>query len=215
MEQKGSLSFELHLSTSNNPANNSYVIHLSIDLGQVKISKKINNRTTIINETMDRDFVLHEGKNKYWLSIDHANLLLKYGQGEVRDRSTLIRSDVTKAEKDLVRQIEFVHVTFNNSNILANYEWYEYKKSSRFGASNIRATYLRITVGSNTGSTPGIPYVLEIWPPGHYSPVHAHANAYGIIRVLYGEIHVKLYRALDLKKMKTIHQTTIHEDQVT
>ncbi|CAF0967173.1 unnamed protein product [Rotaria magnacalcarata] len=133
MEQKGSLSFELHLSTSNNPANNSYVIHLSIDLGQVKISKKINNRTTIINETMDRDFVLHEGKNKYWLSIDHANLLLKYGQGEVRDRSTLIRSDVTKAEKDLVRQIEFVHVTFNNSNILANYEWYEYKVKLKIG----------------------------------------------------------------------------------
>lgn len=54
-------------------------------------------------------------------------------------------------------------------------------------------TYLRITLGQNNGESPGIPYVMEIWPVGHYSPVHSHANANAIIRVLNGEIHVNLY----------------------
>ena len=58
---------------------------------------------------------------------------------------------------------------------------------------NYEETYLRITLGQNNGESPGVPYVMEIWPPGHYSPVHAHANAHAIIRVLHGSIHVSLY----------------------
>ncbi len=54
-------------------------------------------------------------------------------------------------------------------------------------------TYLRITLGQNNGESPGIPYVMEIWPVGHYSPVHNHGGANAIIRVLSGDIHVKLY----------------------
>lgn len=54
-------------------------------------------------------------------------------------------------------------------------------------------TYLRITMGQNNGESPGIPYVMEIWPVGHYSPVHNHSSANAIIRVLSGEIHVDLY----------------------
>lgn len=34
----------------------------------------------------------------------------------------------------------------------------------------------------------GIPFVLEIWPAGHNSPIHNHGNAYGIVRVLHGDI---------------------------
>ena len=34
---------------------------------------------------------------------------------------------------------------------------------------------------------------MEIWPSGHYSPVHSHAAAEAVIRVLEGGIHVKLY----------------------
>ena len=58
---------------------------------------------------------------------------------------------------------------------------------------NILETYLRITLGENSGESPGIPYVLEIWPIGHYSPIHSHASAEAIIRVLHGAINVKLY----------------------
>ena len=58
---------------------------------------------------------------------------------------------------------------------------------------NLDETYLRITLSENNGESPGIPYVMEIWPAGHYSPVHSHAEADAIIRVLHGSIHVKLF----------------------
>jgi predicted metal-dependent enzyme (double-stranded beta helix superfamily) len=54
-------------------------------------------------------------------------------------------------------------------------------------------TYLRITLGNNNGESPGIPYVMEIWPKGHFSPVHSHSDAEAIIRVLEGGIHVDLF----------------------
>ena len=54
-------------------------------------------------------------------------------------------------------------------------------------------TYLRITLGQNNGDSPGIPYVMEIWPAGHYSPIHNHSSANAIIRVLHGKINVSLY----------------------
>lgn len=54
-------------------------------------------------------------------------------------------------------------------------------------------TYLRITLGQNNGDSPGIPYVMEIWPVGHYSPIHNHSSANAIIRVLHGKINVSLY----------------------
>lgn len=65
---------------------------------------------------------------------------------------------------------------------------------------NPTETYLRITLGQNNGESPGIPYVMEIWPVGHYSPIHSHANGNAIIRVLNGEINVKLYPFLCAEK---------------
>jgi hypothetical protein len=51
------------------------------------------------------------------------------------------------------------------------------EKSTEFSKDkpNLLETYLRITMGQNNGESPGSPYVLEIWPIGHYSPVHSHA----------------------------------------
>lgn len=74
-------------------------------------------------------------------------------------------------------------------------------KSTEFNPNqpNIKETYLRITLGQNNGESPGIPYVMEIWPSGHYSPIHSHANASAIIRVLHGTINVKLYPFLASK----------------
>ena len=68
------------------------------------------------------------------------------------------------------------------------------EKASEFNKTpNIAETYLRITLGQNNGESPGIPYVMEIWPAGHFSPVHSHAGAEAVIRVLEGGINVKLY----------------------
>jgi len=76
------------------------------------------------------------------------------------------------------------------------------EKAGDFNPSNpnILETYLRITMGKNNGESPGIPYVIEIWPQGHYSPIHAHGNCEAIIRVLHGSINVSLYPFLCLDK---------------
>ncbi len=70
-------------------------------------------------------------------------------------------------------------------------------KSTEFGpVPNTKETYLRITLNENNGESPGIPYVMEIWPAGHYSPVHNHGGANAVIRVLSGAIRVKLFAFL-------------------
>ncbi|KAF5026357.1 hypothetical protein F66182_1565 [Fusarium sp. NRRL 66182] len=68
------------------------------------------------------------------------------------------------------------------------------KKQDTFGDPD--ETYLRITVGDNLANSPGIPYVMEIWPPGHSSPIHQHGDASAVIRVLYGSIDVSWFDAL-------------------
>ncbi|CAF3374963.1 unnamed protein product [Rotaria sp. Silwood2] len=300
MDQKASLQFELYLSISNDPTNESYAIRLTVSKQQVQINKIVDGLTIVLNQTADSDHVLQEEKDLYWFSIDYVALSVKYGNGEVRDKCTLLRSFVPLMEKNYLRQIQFVHVSFKGSRILSNYKWYEYKvilkigyypvvldpplliveprnaslsmlldnsamlltrleepcqklyndiiswkfqdddfpyffkaieqsieresgwchkklkeKSDRFGVSNINATYLRITITMNRGTSPGAPYVFEIWPPGHYSPIHSHANTYGIIRVVYGTINVKLYRTFNPKRTKPFHDTTLYTDQIT
>jgi hypothetical protein len=41
------------------------------------------------------------------------------------------------------------------------------KKASEFGKEEYKTTYLRITIGTDLGNSPGAPYVLEIWPARH------------------------------------------------
>ena len=53
--------------------------------------------------------------------------------------------------------------------------------------------YLRVTVGTDRGSSPGIPYVLEIWPATSESPIYNHGNAFAVIKVLYGAVNVTIY----------------------
>jgi hypothetical protein len=82
---------------------------------------------------------------------------------------------------------------------------------------NILETYLRITLGSNNGESPGIPYVMEIWPIGHYSPIHNHANGNAVIRVLHGNIHVKLFAFLctDKDGILPFAEKDFYKDDIT
>jgi len=89
------------------------------------------------------------------------------------------------------------------------------EKANQFGA-NPNETYLRVTLGTCHGKSPGIPYVLEIWPYRHYSPIHNHGNSYAIIKVLHGSINVHVHN----KKVKTHDQeplkiVTISKGDVT
>ncbi len=93
------------------------------------------------------------------------------------------------------------------------------EKSTEFNKDkpNILETYLRITLGDNNGESPGIPYVMEIWPPNNYSPIHNHAGAEAIIRVLYGQINVSLYPFLCGQKdgIKPFSTADFYKNDVT
>ena len=92
-------------------------------------------------------------------------------------------------------------------------------KSTEFNKDkpNILETYLRITLGENNGESPGIPYVMEIWPVGHFSPIHNHAGANAIVRVLYGKINVRLFPFLSAEKtpIKPFNEAVFKKDEVT
>ena len=93
------------------------------------------------------------------------------------------------------------------------------KKSTEFNKDkpNILETYLRITLGDNNGESPGIPYVMEIWPIGHFSPIHNHSEANAIIRVLHGEINVSLYPFLCAEKdgVQPFNDADFKKDDIT
>jgi len=79
---------------------------------------------------------------------------------------------------------------------------------------NVLETYLRITLGENNGESTGIPYVMEIWPVGHFSPVHSHGNANAVIRVLNGSINVSLFSYLN-NDIEPFANTNFIKDDIT
>lgn len=93
-------------------------------------------------------------------------------------------------------------------------------KSTEFNKDdpNILETYLRITLSENNGESPGIPYVMEIWPVGHYSPIHNHGGSSAVVRVLNGKINVKLYPFLcydDKDGVEPFKEVQVIKDEVT
>jgi hypothetical protein len=88
-------------------------------------------------------------------------------------------------------------------------------KAGEFGKPNPLETYLRITLNENNGESPGIPYVMEIWPVGHFSPIHSHSAANAVIRVLHGSIHVKLFPHLCNEGVAPFAETDFHKGQIT
>jgi hypothetical protein len=91
------------------------------------------------------------------------------------------------------------------------------EKSTEFNKDkpNLLETYLRITLGQNNGESPGIPYVLEIWPSGHYSPIHNHGSSNAIIRVLHGSINVKLFPFLSNEEVEPFAIQDFNKDDIT
>lgn len=88
-------------------------------------------------------------------------------------------------------------------------------KEQEFGKPNPRGTYLRITLGDNLGDSPGIPYVLEIWPGQNYSPIHNHAGADAVIKVLHGQIQSRWFAELSPLYMNYYEAADLYAGQVT
>jgi predicted metal-dependent enzyme (double-stranded beta helix superfamily) len=91
------------------------------------------------------------------------------------------------------------------------------KKANEFSKDkpNPDETYLRITLGENNGESPGIPYVMEIWPSGHFSPIHNHGGSSAIIRVLNGSINVSLFPFLSLDELTPFGSADFKTGDVT
>ena len=64
-------------------------------------------------------------------------------------------------------------------------------KKGEFGTAD--QVYIRVTLGPDTLTGPGIPFVLEIWPSGCRSPIHDHGGACATIKVLFGQIQISVY----------------------
>jgi predicted metal-dependent enzyme (double-stranded beta helix superfamily) len=118
-------------------------------------------------------------------------------------------------DEDFPEFSQAIEYSINTPNCWCNQKLKD--KSTEFNKDkpNPTETYLRITLGENNGESPGIPYVLEIWPPGHYSPIHNHSGANAIIRVLNGEINVSLYPFLCTDGIKPFSNINFHKDQIT
>ncbi|KAL7564916.1 hypothetical protein ACA910_009404 [Epithemia clementina (nom. ined.)] len=88
-------------------------------------------------------------------------------------------------------------------------------QSGRPGEYNARQSYLRITTGINQGDSPGIPYVIEIWPPGCYSPIHDHAQCNAIFKVLHGSLNIRYYSGLNTHRFEPYGQAVVAAGDVT
>ncbi len=89
------------------------------------------------------------------------------------------------------------------------------EKSINLSADRKKQCYLRITIGENLGDSPGAPYVLEIWPGQHYSPVHRHAECNAIIKVLHGSLSCRWFKSLNFEETEPYQQSILSAGQVT
>ncbi len=89
------------------------------------------------------------------------------------------------------------------------------EKSGGFGDS--KTSYIRVPMGPNFGNQPGQPYVLEIWPKGHYSPIHNHGNAAALIKLLCGKLKTEWFNPLaetNSKKPRVIKSGLINAGDI-
>lgn len=87
-----------------------------------------------------------------------------------------------------------INYSLDTEGMTLNKKIEEKRKDDEFGEPQM--VYIRVTIGPNEGDSPGVPFVLEIWPKGCYSPVHNHAYTAAVIKVLHGTITVSWYNPL-------------------
>ncbi|CAF3041212.1 unnamed protein product [Rotaria sp. Silwood2] len=217
--------FELCLSSKPNPDDpEAFSIILGVDTTGAFFG---TNKKTYDQSHIPQHLIQpNNGKwHTYWLSFFKDTRKLRYGIGEIRSMFSIFEITIEEDMASELREIHYLHVKFPDFTRAVDRSvkdpngWCHKKlvaKANRFGRPNFYATYLRVTVGNRDGSAPGHKYVVEIWPPGHYSPIHNHSNAYGIIKVLCGRLLVKLYPELSLNvRQYSPIETLLEEGQIT
>jgi uncharacterized RmlC-like cupin family protein len=78
-----------------------------------------------------------------------------------------------------------------------------------------RQQYLRVTLGPSKGDSSGVPFVMEIWPAGCYSPIHNHGNQNAIIKVLQGSLTTYFYKSLEKHDQTPYDKVVVAAGDVT
>jgi len=65
------------------------------------------------------------------------------------------------------------------------------------------------------GNSPGVPFVVEIWPSKHKSPIHDHGEAYAVIKVLHGKINASYFNKLDKLNIKLEPDVMFEKGNIT
>lgn len=189
-----------------------------------------------LNKVRIEDTEINKDHSNIWrdpVTIDPALLVVANDQYSMMDAAwsrTTVVENLSAACQKLYANVAGHHFTLNTpdfpdftdaiENSIRNENGWCYqtllKKKDEFGESDdTNGTYIRITLGQNQGWSPGVPFVLEIWPHQHYSPIHNHAGANAIIKVLHGEITVKLFSMLSEHHKKPFAQKTFLPGQTT
>ena len=66
-------------------------------------------------------------------------------------------------------------------------------KAVRDGVHDPKTAYIRVDC---FGKRIQSPCLLEIWPGGHHSPIHEHANSTGLMKGVFGRVDIMLYEGL-------------------
>lgn len=126
----------------------------------------------------------------------------------------IVRSRGINIENDVLDAINY---SIENMGCSLNMKLSEKAKKS-FGSNNQKTSYLRVTFEYVDGSSPGQPYVLEIWPKEHFSPIHNHGNTVGIIKLLDGSLISEYFNPLtETNNMyqEPVKTTSLHAGQIT
>jgi hypothetical protein len=73
-------------------------------------------------------------------------------------------------------------------------------KAARDGVNDPQTTYIRVDC---FGKRIQSPCLLEIWPGGHHSPIHEHANSTGLMKGGFGRVDIMLYEGLTLGRRRS------------
>ena len=100
-------------------------------------------------------------------------------------------------------RIDLDWVPLHQTNRLSDAIRYSFETEGKILYNKLKSKkmkYIRVTVGPSRSTSPGIPYVVELWPKNMGSPIHCHGNSYGVIKVLHGGLRVEIYN----RDMKTL-----------
>ena len=154
-------------------------------------------------------------KNPTMIDIDSRNLVIpedlpEEGRRLFKRIENLGNSDIDK------KLIDAINFSLYTKDCLL----YERLKEKKFNSKDPNMTYLRVPFGYDVGAPgqPGQPIVLEIWPKGHYSPVHNHGDSVAVIKLLSGTLRSEWYNPLSdnyNEIPKVIKSAILHKNDLT